>query len=582
MISKINHFFSDIKFLFTALIPIKMKLIYLNVFKNGKWTIADLWDNAVKKFPNNVALIYKNKKWTYKELDILSDHISLWILSKKLKPRSYIGIWGENTPEFIWHVIGLIKIGFIPVILRPSSNEEQMSMFLRGYDKIPLLIIPDDIWKLHCNETAFKRFEQVEEYKKVALTDSLIVNSDFVTLRKDISMLDDCFHLGTSGTGKFSKAIKSHHGSLLVFAHIHKLMKKLRKEDIIYCCVTMSHGDGLAVAITTSWSVGAAVYLDDHFDVMTFFKTCSENNITVIQYIGTKPRALLRTPEGPYDKNHRIRVASGHEMIPSVWLEFKKRFNIKDIAEYYASSEGTVGFLNLSHKVGAVGFVGPITRLIYPFAIVKLDENDNIIKKNGKPVLCKRGEVGELLGLINQTDPLNQMNDYVDESLNSERTIKSFFKPDDHWYCTGDLISHGEDGYIRYFGRLGSSIKINDELYVSPQQIEDKILKIPYEDLGITDCYSAVVCLKDKKQKKPIAFLNVSKKVDLSRIYEIFSLNLMDYEIPMYIVFVDTPFAYTESHRLKRHIKNIDETNLESFHNIFKLNKSKKTYETFF
>ena len=44
-------------------------------------------------------------------------------------------------------------------------------------------------------------------------------------------------------------------------------------------------------------------------------------------------------------------------------MDFKERFNIKQIGEFYAASEGNRGFFNLDGTVGAVGTYPPLMKV---------------------------------------------------------------------------------------------------------------------------------------------------------------------------------------------------------------------------
>ena len=45
----------------------------------------------------------------------------------------------------------------------------------------------------------------------------------------------------------------------------------------------------------------------------------------------------------------------GNGLRPDIWPEFKKRFNIENIHEFYAATEGNLMVMNMDNKVGTVG-----------------------------------------------------------------------------------------------------------------------------------------------------------------------------------------------------------------------------------
>ncbi len=52
-----------------------------------------------------------------------------------------------------------------------------------------------------------------------------------------------------------------------------------------------------------------------------------------------------------------MRLAVGNGLRSDIWREFLKRFGHIEIREFYASTEGNVGFVNYAGKIGAVGRV---------------------------------------------------------------------------------------------------------------------------------------------------------------------------------------------------------------------------------
>lgn len=62
-------------------------------------------------------------------------------------------------------------------------------------------------------------------------------------------------------------------------------------------------------------------------------------------------------------RQHSVRLAIGNGLRADVWQEFQNRFGVKNIKEFYAASDGNMGFLNYTGKVGAVGKVNFLHRV---------------------------------------------------------------------------------------------------------------------------------------------------------------------------------------------------------------------------
>lgn len=123
---------------------------------------------------------------------------------------------------------------------------------------------------------------------------------------------------------------------------------------------------------------GITVVLRRKFSASQFWNDCRKYNVTVIQYIGEIMRYLCNTPKvmskaaaalrlSPLvpsllpslqkddDREHQVRLALGNGVRADTWAEFLQRFGDIRVCECYGATEGNVGFLNYTGKVGAVG-----------------------------------------------------------------------------------------------------------------------------------------------------------------------------------------------------------------------------------
>jgi hypothetical protein len=122
---------------------------------------------------------------------------------------------------------------------------------------------------------------------------------------------------------------------------------------------------------------------------------------------------------------YSVRLAVGNGLRPDIWKQFQDRFKISTIGEFYGSTEGNATLMNSQNKVGSVGFVSPLIQKVVPLSLVKFDiENEVPIRnKAGFCIPCATGEIGELLGLIENSDPLRQFAGYTDKGA-TEKKVK--------------------------------------------------------------------------------------------------------------------------------------------------------------
>lgn len=82
---------------------------------------------------------------------------------------------------------------------------------------------------------------------------------------------------------------------------------------------------------------------------------CHNNNtalpLQVVQYIGEICRYLLSQPVRPSEKGHKVRLAVGNGLRPSVWEAFTERFRVAQIGEFYGATECNCSIANMDGKV---------------------------------------------------------------------------------------------------------------------------------------------------------------------------------------------------------------------------------------
>lgn len=58
-----------------------------------------------------------------------------------------------------------------------------------------------------------------------------------------------------------------------------------------------------------------------------------------------------------------MRIAIGNGVRTDIWTEFLNRFGDIKVRELYAATEGNIGFINYTSRVGAVGRVNVVHRV---------------------------------------------------------------------------------------------------------------------------------------------------------------------------------------------------------------------------
>lgn len=301
-------------------------------------------------------------------------------------------------------------------------------------------------------------------------------------IRKEFN--DRLFYIYTSGTTGMPKAAVVVHSRYYRIAAFGFHSFGLRPDDIIYNCLPLYHSAGNIMGLGQCLLFGLTVVIRRKFSASHFWDDCVKHNCTVIQYIGEICRYLLAQPVGKSEARHRVRVAIGNGLRPSVWEEFVKRFRIQRIGEFYGATECNCSLLNIDGKVGACGFNSRILPNFYPIRLVRVQQDSKELLRDsqGLCIPCEPGEPGMLVGHINHTDPLRRFDGYADQDATKKKVARNVFKMGDSAYVSGDILVMDDYGYMYFMDRSGDTFRWRGE-NVSTTEVEGVLSKL----LGHTD-----------------------------------------------------------------------------------------------
>ncbi len=145
------------------------------------------------------------------------------------------------------------------------------------------------------------------------------------------------------------------HYRVMLASHAFAGVMDTRASDRMYDCLPMYHTAGGLVATGALLVEGGSVVIREKFSAREFWDDIVRWDCTLFQYIGELCRYLVNSPPHPKERAHQLRLACGNGLRPDVWPEFKERFAIPQIIEFYAATEGNVSLFNFDGKEGAVG-----------------------------------------------------------------------------------------------------------------------------------------------------------------------------------------------------------------------------------
>ncbi|XP_041838343.1 very long-chain acyl-CoA synthetase-like [Melanotaenia boesemani] len=436
--------------------------------------VVDRFLEQTASYPEKLFIVFGDESYTYTDADKKSNQIANALQAHPgYKAGDTVALFMGNEPAFMFTWLALAKLGspvaFLNHNIRTKSllhcfNCCQASVLIaaselkEAVEEVLPSLLEQDVTILlmtkHCETPGIESFsDQVEE-----ASDALIPRS----LRSHVTFKSPAVYIYTSGTTGLPKAAVVNQNRLLTALAVLS-SNGVTPKDTIYLNLPLYHTAGFVVGFIGPIETGSTIILKRKFSASQFWDDCRKYNVTVVQYIGEVMRYLCSTPKRDNDKDHKVRLAIGNGIRAEVWREFLSRFGNIKILEFYASTEGNVGFVNYAGKIGAVGRVSFLHQKLFPYTLVKYDtERDEPMRDaNGLCIESPKGETGLLVSKITDIAP------FVGYAKNKDQTerkkLRNVLKKGDLYFNTGDLMRIDEDNFIYFQDRVGDTFRWKGE-----------------------------------------------------------------------------------------------------------------------
>ena len=289
---------------------------------------------------------------------------------------------------------------------------------------------------------------------------------------------ETAMYIFTSGTTGLPKAAVLSNRRLLASTTLAgKAGLRCTPADRLYICLPLYHGTGLMIGAGAAFATGASMFLRRRFSATAFLPEVRAHHCTCFIYVGELCRYLGNTPPKPDDHDSPLETMMGNGLRPDVWPDFKKRFGIKRITEFYGASEGNVAFANILNKDSTIGMTASKVALVQ----YDVDADEIVRDGDGHCVHAAKGAPGLLLGHIN---PHAAFEGYTDEGATEKKIIRNAFEDGDAWFNTGDLIREIDVGFslgyahYQFVDRTGDTFRWKSE-NVSTNEVSDILSGFP-------------------------------------------------------------------------------------------------------
>lgn len=397
--------------------------------------IIELFEAQVAETPNNVALVFKEKQFTYQELDSISNQLANYLKDTyDIQPDDLLGVQLDRSEWMIITILGILKAGgaYVPIDPEyPAARKEYITI--------------DAGLKLLITDSTF--IYDIDYYNgDLCVLDVEFSAEDYSPNKVSRSNLTEslAYVIYTSGSTGKPKGVMVDHQAIVntIYAQIQEFGITSEYKGLQFASFSFDASISETFIILLS---GGALFVADEAlrkDPHLLANFIHENGID----IATLPPSYLR--KIPIDQIQGMqKLITAGEVAPiekiGEYLEFGTYFNAYGPTE--TSICGTIFKLEKKQRIEFKRL--PIGKPIPNTSIYLLSDAHELLPVNLIGEICIGGP-GLARGYLNQPE------------LTNEKFIENPFKPGERIYKTGDLGKWLPDGNIEFVGRKDDQIKI--------------------------------------------------------------------------------------------------------------------------
>jgi amino acid adenylation domain-containing protein len=480
-------------------------------------SVADLFNEQVLLYGNEIALFFKNEEITYNQLNEKAEKIAAYLQQNRIGKEDIVALLFDKSPEMIYAILGVVKSGAVYLPLDPTHPEDRLNF-----------VLEDSGAKIILSHSDFNLKLANLSLKNILCIDSELPKLSFsaVSIHPD----DTLYIIYTSGSTGRPKGCKISHRNVV------RLMKN-EKHDFAFSNTDvwiMAHAYYFDFSV---WEMyGAFLYggklvipfADEVKDVNKLHALVCKHGVSVLNQT---PLAFNFFMEEEFNKNiHELNkhlryvIFGGDKLDPSKlkkWTEFYPLNQIKMI-NMYGITETTVHvtYYEITENDVNTPGVSPIGRPLPETKIYLLNENLQHV-----PV----GVVGEMYvggtgvckGYLNR------------EELTQERFVKNPFNANETLYKTGDQARWTSDKKLDYLGRIDFQVKIRG-YRIELGEIESVLNSCKGVKQGV------VIAVDNKGESQLAAYLVSDNSFNTEELRAEMQSKLPEYMIPAYFVEIES------------------------------------------
>lgn len=484
--------------------------------------IMELFEEKVRLYPENIAVVEKDREVTYQEFLEETKLIAAWLTKKGVKPYDHVCICMDRSIRMLASIYAVLRIGAIYVPMGVRYPRKRIEYIIKDCEAACVLVD---------NENARELIPSFERLWVVPWKQELENSMEYDVLKEiketpcyNKSSTDLAYMIYTSGTTGEPKGVEIEEHSLVNIIYDLETFYPMTKDSAYLWKTPVTFDVSMSELFGWFFQGGRLIVLepDGEKDPVVIAQTIKRNQVTHVNFVPSMLGAFLgeakRRNDFELDSLRYIFVA-GEEFKMEVASQCMELCPQAKLENLYGPTEGTVYATRFAIRQIQKG-----KRI--PIGVPCTNTKAYILSKDGE--LCPMGVPGELC-LAGEGIARGYRNK---EELTREHFVACDFTTDSLVYRTGDLARYREDGTIAYLGRMDDQVKIRGNR-IELGEVENAMLLID----GVE---AATVMVKEMGgQSKLLIGFFVSKTLKKEDVRKSLYLSVPEYMVPSKLIAID-------------------------------------------
>ena len=505
-------------------------------------TLGALLDEMAALRPGAEAVVFRDQRLTYAALRARVDELGRALLAIGIRPGDRVAVLLPNRPEWLIAAFAIAKVGAIVTAISTFSTPRELAWTLEHSEASALITVEafrgrGYLAALHdvCSELSRSAPGRLESARLPRLRSVISVDArrhDGVFHLDDIGALaattaaatletaqcavgpDDVWAiLYTSGSTATPKGVMLAHGGVIENGFNIGERQHLTAADRLWLVVPLFWSFGSANALPAILTHGGCIVLQESFEAGEALALLDRERCSVYYGMAHMARAMLEHPDRRHRRLGSMRTGLTIGLPDDVEMTMEA-VSARELCNVYGSTE-TYGNCAVTDAHDALALRLHTQGLPLPGMEIRV-----IHPETRKPLPA--GDVGELCVRGHVTPGYHRAPDL---------TASAFDR--DGYFLTGDLGFVGEDGRVRFRGRLKEMIKTGG-INVAPLEVEEVLLQHP----DVTQAFVVGVPDRDKGELVAAALeLRPGAAADVGAIVAFCQERLARYKVPARVAF---------------------------------------------